>query len=158
DVHSVARHDVVVNHGRGIVFGVGTLAVRVGQHRGTQHVVRVIVGAAHTLVDHVGQAHVAFKGHLHADLAEHGDDTGVLADRAVPGGGHARVHQNLRHGILGRRVFLTLVGFVHGADKVHGVVIRDVLQGISDALDHVVLANHRHVSLRLGISGARIIA
>jgi hypothetical protein len=53
-------------------------------------------------------AHVAFPAHIHADLAEHGDDTGVLTDRPVAHGTHARIDQNLRHGVLGRRALFAL--------------------------------------------------
>jgi hypothetical protein len=42
---------------------------------------------------------------------KHGDDAGVLADRAVAFGAHARVDQDLGDGVLGRRRFLALVGF-----------------------------------------------
>ncbi len=144
DFNGVAGHDGVVDHRRRVVLGVGALAVRVRQHRGAQHVVRVVVGPAHALVDHVVQAHVALERHVHAHLAEHGDDAGVLADRPAPHGGHAGIHQNLRHGVLGRFTLFPLVGFLHRADKVHRVVVRDVLQGIGNALNQIVLADHRH--------------
>jgi hypothetical protein len=52
----------------------------------------------------------ALPAHVHADLQEHVDDAGVLADRAVAFGAHARVGQDLRDGVLGRRAFLALVG------------------------------------------------
>jgi hypothetical protein len=42
-------------------------ARRVRQHRGAQLVVRVVVGAAHALVDHVLDAHRGVPAHVHAD-------------------------------------------------------------------------------------------
>merc|ERR1711965_1217489 len=105
DIHFnlVAGDDLVVDDRRGVVLGVGALTGRIGQDRGTQNVVRVVVGAAHALVDHVVQAHgSAVPADVHANLDEHGNDTGVLTDRAMAGGTHARVDQNLGHGVLGR--------------------------------------------------------
>jgi len=59
-------------------------------------------------------------------------------------GAHARVDQDLRHGILGGLVFFTLVGGVDGLNEVYRVVVGDVLQGISDALDEVVFLDDGH--------------
>src|SRR5690606_21843933 len=116
-VHPVARHDLDVAHGRSVVAGVHALAGPVGQDRGAQLVVRVVVGATHALVDHVLHAHGrVIPTHVHADLEEHGDDAGVLADRAVALGAHARVDQDLRHRVLGRGRFLALVGGGEVAD------------------------------------------
>src|SRR5690606_24736090 len=135
-VHLVARHDLDVDHGRGVVAGVQALAGRVGQDRGAQLVVRVVVGAAHALVDHVLHAHGrVVPAHVHADLQEHGDDAGVLADRAVAFGAHARVDQDLRHRVLGRGRFLALPGGGEVADVVDRVVVADVLQRVGDGLD-----------------------
>jgi hypothetical protein len=62
----------------------------------------------------------------------------------VASGAHARVNQNLRHGVFGRWRFFAQVGLVHGLDKIHGVVLGDELQGVGDALDQVVLLDHGH--------------
>ena len=51
-----------------------------------------------------------FEAHVHADLQEDVDDAGVLADRAVALGAHARVGQDLRDGVLGGRRLFALVG------------------------------------------------
>src|SRR5690606_37867477 len=69
DVHvdGVTRNQFHVDDGRGVVFGVGTLAVRIGQHRRTQHVVRVGVSTAYAFVTHIFHAHVAFELHVHTD-------------------------------------------------------------------------------------------
>src|SRR5690606_17951291 len=116
-----------------------------GQDRGAQDVLRQVVGTAYALVDHVVDAQGgAVPAHVHANLDKHGDDAGVLADRPVAGGTHARVDEDLRHGILGRRRLFTQVGFVHGLDEVDGVVVGDELQGVGDALDQVVLLDHGH--------------
>ena len=91
DVHldGVARHQGIVDHAGGVVTGIAARAVRVRQDRRAQRVVRVHVGAPDTLVDHVGHAHVAFPMHVHAHLQEHGDDAGILADRAMSLRAHA---------------------------------------------------------------------
>jgi hypothetical protein len=84
--------------------------------------------------------------HVHAHAHEHGDDTGVLADRAVAGGAHARVDQDLGDRVTrGGRLFAQ-VGLVHGLDEVDGVVVRDELQGVGNALNQVVLLDHGHAA------------
>src|SRR5690606_6568471 len=129
DFQGVDRLHLVVDHRRGVVLGVLARTGRVGQHRGAQHVVRVGVGAAHALVDHVVQAHGgAVPADVHADLGDHGDDAGVLADRAVAGGAHARVDEDLGQGVAGGRRLFAQVGLVHGLDEIGGVVVGDVLQ------------------------------
>jgi len=143
----VTGDDGVMDDSRGIVLGVLAGTCRVGQDRSTQHVFGQVVGAAHALVDHVVQAHGgAIPAHVHADADEDGDDAGVLADRAVTSGAHARVDQNLRHGVAGGRGFFTLVGFVHRLDEIHGMVVRNELQSVGDALNQVVLLDHGHAA------------
>ena len=93
---------------------------------------------------HIGDRHVGLPLHLHADAQEHGDDAGVLADRPMPQRAHARIDQDLRDGIARRRVFLALVGLVHGANEIERMVIGNVLQGVGDAVDQVVLFNDGH--------------
>src|SRR5690606_39978159 len=110
------------------------------QHRGAQLVVGMVVGAAHALVDGVLQrTGETFPAHVHAHFQEHGDDAGVLADRAVALGAHARVDQGLRHRVPGRRRFLALIRRRQAADVVDRVVVADVLEGVGDRLDQVVL-------------------
>jgi hypothetical protein len=65
------------------------------------------------------------------------DDAGVLADRPLALGAHARVGQDLRDGVLGRRALLALVGARQVGDVVGRVVVADVLQRGGDALDQV---------------------
>ena len=57
---------------------------------------------------------------------------------------HARVDQDLRHGVAGSRRFFAQVGLMHGLDEIDRVVVGDELQGIGDALDQVVLLDHGH--------------
>jgi len=143
----VTWDDGVMNDSWRIVLSVLAGTCRVGQDRSTQDVFRQVVGAAHTLIDHVVQAHGrAVPAHVHADTDEHGDDTGVLTDRAMTGGAHARVDQDLRHGVAGSRGFFTQVGFMHRLDEIHGVVVRNELQSVSDALNQVVLLDHGHAA------------
>src|SRR5690606_17401885 len=104
------------------------LAGRIGQHAGAQLVVRVVVGAAHAFVGHVLHAHGRIgPTHVHAYPQEHGNDAGVLADRPVALGAHARIDQDLGDGVLGRLGLLALVGGGQVPDVVDRVVIADVL-------------------------------
>src|SRR5699024_6352516 len=73
---------------------------------------------------------------------EHGDDAGVLADRPVAFGAHARIDQDLRHRVLRRRRLLALVRGGEVPDVIHRVVIADVLQRVGDGLDEVLLPDH----------------
>src|SRR5690606_35567359 len=139
-VEPVARHDLDVDHAGRVVLRVDALAGRIGQHRGAQLVVRVVVGAAHALVHRVLQrAGEALPAHVHADVEEHGYDAGVLADRAVPFRAHPRIDQDLRHRVLGGGRFLALPGGGEAADVIDRVVVADVLEGVGDGLDQVVL-------------------
>ncbi len=82
-VDGVARHHLDVDHAR-VLSLVLMLAGGISQHRGAQLVVRVHVGAANALIGHLFHAHGGVvPAHVHADFQEHGDDAGVLADRAV---------------------------------------------------------------------------
>ena len=147
DLDLVAGDDGVVDHCRGVVLGVLAGTGRVGQDRSAQHVFRQVVGATHTFVDHVVDAQGgAVPAYVHAHAHEHGDDTGVLADRAVAGGAHARVDQDLGDGVTRSRRLFTQIGLVHGLDEIDGVVVRNELQGVGDALNQVVLLDHGHAA------------
>jgi hypothetical protein len=139
-VHRVAGHDLGEDHGRRVVLGVLAGELRVGHHAGAQRVVGVVVAAAHAFVDGVVQAAgKAFPAHVHAHLQEHVDDAGVLADRALAGGAHLAVGEDLRDRVLGRRALLALVGAGQVGDVVGGVVVADVLQRGGDGFDQVGL-------------------
>ena len=128
-VDGVAGHQLHVHHGRRVVLGVLALELRVGDDRRAQHVVGVEVAAAHAFVDGVlDAAGEALEAHVHADLQEHVDDAGVLADRPPAFGAHLRVGQDLRDRVLGRRALLALVGARQVGDVVGRVVVADVLQ------------------------------
>ncbi len=143
-INGIAFNDFVVNHRWRVVFGVLTLARRISQDRGTQHVIRMVVSATHTFVDHIGHAHCGIPLHVHTDLNEHGNDTGILAERALTLCTHARVNQNLRHRILSGWVLLFQIGLMHALHKIDRMVVGDKLQRISNAVNQVVLANHAH--------------
>ena len=66
-------------------------------------------------------------------------------------GRHARVGQDLRNGVPGRRRFLAFVSFAERLDEIERVVVADVLKSIGDALDQVFLFNGSH--FRLSIRG-----
>ncbi len=130
---------------RRVVLGVLPGACRVSKDGGTQDVFRQVVGAPYALVDHVVEAQGgAIPAHVHADLDENGDDAGVLADRTMPRGAHARVDQDLRHRVAGSRRLFAQVRLVHGLDEVDGVVIGNELQSVGNALYQVVLLDQGH--------------
>ena len=103
------------------------------------------VGAPHAGIDHVIDAAVGVPAYVHAYAEENIDNAGVLADRPVPLGTHARVDQDLRHGVTRGRGLLALVRRMHRPDKVRRVIVGDILQGIADAVDEILLADRAHV-------------
>ncbi len=114
------------------------------KHAGAQLVVRVQIGAAHTLVDHLFDAHGRVPLHLHADLEEDGHDAGVLADGPMAFGAHARVDQDLRDGVArGGRLFL-LVGRGEALNEIDRVVVGNILQSVCNTLDKIVLLDDCH--------------
>ncbi|MCY1220494.1 hypothetical protein D9M72_325090 [compost metagenome] len=114
---------------------------RIVQHRGAQGVVRVQVAAAHAFVTELLQGAPGVEAHAHADLQEDVDDAGVLAQRTLAFGAHARIRQDLRHRVTRGRAFLALVGARQMADVIHGVVIADELDPVGDRLDEVFFFN-----------------
>ena len=91
----VAGYDFVVDNTGGIVIGILACTVGVGQYRRAQQVIRMQVGTAYALVTHIAHREISLPLHLHADAQENGDDTGVLANRAVAERAHARIDQRL---------------------------------------------------------------
>jgi hypothetical protein len=104
------------------------------------------IGAAHALVDHVLERHLRIPAHVHAHVGEHHDDAGVLADRPASLRTEARVGEDLGDGIARRRRFLQLVGLAQRVDVVRRMVIGDVLQGVGDAVDEILLPDRFHGS------------
>ena len=133
-----------MNHGGGVVFGVGALAGRISQHRGAQGVVGVGVGTAHAFVDHFLHAHAALPLHIHAHFEKHGGNAGVLADGAVAFGTHAAVDQNLRHGVFSGGVFFFFPSLGERLDVVYRMVIADKLESIGNALNEIFLLDDSH--------------
>ncbi|RMN01822.1 hypothetical protein ALQ67_103941 [Pseudomonas savastanoi pv. glycinea] len=145
--HGITWNDGVVDNSRGVVLGVFASACRVGEDRGTQHVFRQVVSATHAFVDHVVQAHGgAIPANIHTHAYENGNDTGVLADRAMTGRAHARVDQDLSDGVASGRRLFTQIRLVHGLDEIHGVVVGNELQCVCNALNQVVLLDHGHAA------------
>ena len=129
---------------RRVVAGALALAVRVGEHRGAQGVVLVGIGAPHALVHELLEAHLRVPAHVHPRLDEGDRDAGVLADRAVALGGHARVDEDLRHRVLRRGRLLLLVRLPQVVDVVLRMVVADELEGVGDGLDEIFLADGGH--------------
>ena len=125
----------------GVVLRIDAAEGRIGEDRGAQLVVGMEIGAADAFIDDLLQAAGRVEAAVHAPFDEHGDDAGVLADRAVPLGAHAAVRQDLRHRVLrGGRHFAFVCG-AQRADIVHRVEIADVLERVGDGFDEVVLAD-----------------
>jgi len=100
----------------------------------------VQVAAAHAFVDGVLQAAAeAVEPAVHADLQEHVDDAGVLADGAVAQRAHLAVGEDLRDRVLGRGALLAFVGAGEVGDVIGRMVVADVLQRRGDRLDEVGL-------------------
>ena len=108
------------------------------------------IGAAHAFVDHVFDAHGRVPLHVHADLEEDGHDAGVLADGAMAFGAHARVDEDLRDGIARGGRLLFFVGARQALDEIDRMVVGNVLQSVSNALDEVVLLDDGHECLGVG--------
>ena len=144
DLDLVARDDLPMDDGGGVV-----LRVLAGEfrrvHRGeAQDVFGAGVGTAHAFVDGVlNRAREAFPTDVHADLHEDDGKTGVLADRTVADLAEAGVFENLADRILRGGAFLAGIGRGHVTEEVGGMVVADVLEGSGDALDEVVLLDHR---------------
>src|SRR6185437_16380870 len=118
----------------------------VGEDGGAEFVIRIQISAAHTLIDHLLYSHLSVPAHIHADLQEHRYDAGVLAYRAMALGAHARVDQNLRHGIARGGRFLQLIRASEITNVVRRMIVADVLECVGHALDEVVLPDCRHCS------------
>ena len=133
-----------VNHGGGVVLGVLSAPCRVLKNRRSQRVIRMGIGPPHPLIDHVIQGAFRFPLHVHANFNKDRDDAGILTNRPVPHGTHARIDENLRHRVFGGGVLFHLPGFVHRLHKIERMVVRDELQRIGDAVDHILLLNDCH--------------
>ena len=102
------------------------------------------VGLAHSLIDHIRQAHFGIPLYLHTHFDKHSDNAGILTDRPMAHGAHTRINQNLRHCILGRLRFFAIIGFFNRFDKIGGMIIGNILQSICNTLNNILLANNSH--------------
>jgi len=139
-LQSVTGHQAHMDDRRGIVACILPFADGLGDDGGAQFVVGEQIGAAHALVDHFFETQGGFPAQVHTDVEEDGDKARILADGAVVGGAHAGVNEDLGHSVLGRGGGLFFPGNFECADIVHGVEIGNVLEGVGDALDEVLLA------------------
>ena len=148
DIDGIARHHLDRQHTGRIVAGVAAREGGIGQDRGAQLVVGVIIGLPHAFIDNLLQAALRIEAAVHAPLHEDIDDAGVLANRTMTFGAHAAVGQDLCDRILGCRTLLGLVGFAQRPDIIHRVVIGDILEGVLHALDQILFLDNRHVAHR----------
>ena len=145
--HLVALDDFGVDDRRGIVAGIFALAGRVREQGCTECVVRVCIGASHAFIDHVGEAQICVPLNVHTHLDEHGDNAGVLTDRAFAHRTHARIHQNLCHRVSGSCRLLAFPGCIDRVNVVFGVVTGHELQGVRDTVDQIVLFDDAHKTI-----------
>lgn len=143
-VDRLAGNDSRMDNRRGVVPGVLPLAGRVLENRRAQFVVGVVVGATHALVNHVLKTQLGIPLHRHADLNKNGNDAGILTYRSMAHRTHPRINQNLGHGIFGGWVLLHLPGAVHRLHKIEGMIVGDKLQCVGDAINKILLSDHRH--------------
>ena len=155
NVQLIAWHNLREDDSGGVVLRILAGELWVRDHRGTQHVFGVVVTAANTFVDGVFQtACEVLKLHVHADLQEHIDDAGVLANGAVANGAHFAVGQNLRDGVFGRRALLAVIRTGQMRNEIGRVVVADVLQCGCNRFNQVFLFDQSgHVSLSRGQLG-----
>ena len=133
-----------MDHGRSVVFGVDALASRIRQNRSPQHIIRMQISLPHTGIDHLADTELGIPTHFHADFQKYRNDAGVLTNRPPTFRAHSGIDQNLRHRIFGRRALFLLISRMQCLNEIQRVVIGNVLQGIGDALDKIVLANSGH--------------
>ena len=144
-IHRVAGHQFHVHHRGRVVLRVLALELGIGDDRCAQFVVRVVIAAAHAFIDRIfDRALEAFKAYVHADLQEDIHDAGVLADRTLALGAHARVGQDLRDRILRRRALLALIGARQMLQVIERMVVADELQRGGDGFDQVFLLDDGH--------------
>ncbi len=127
---------------RCVVLGVLTFAVRIGQNRSAQYVIRIHVSTANTFIDDVIERHIGIPLNIHTHGDKHRHNAGVLTQRSLALCAHSGIDQDLGHRVLGSLRLFLFIGFIHTLDKILRVVIGDKLQCISNAFDQVVLANH----------------
>ena len=84
--------------------------------------------------------------HFHPDLDENGNDPRILTNGAMAHGTHSRIDENLRHCIFRGRVLLNLPGAMDSLNKIKRVVVGNELQGIGDAINQILLFDHRHLA------------
>ena len=68
--------------------------------RCAQSVVWMKIGASHAFIHHLIERERGIPAHVHSDFDEHDDDAGVLTNRTMTLGTHARVGQDLSNGIF----------------------------------------------------------
>jgi len=144
----VAWHHFDRKHAGSVVAGVAAGEGGIGQDRGAKLVLRMVVGAAHPLIDHILQTLPRFEAALLPPFDEDIDDAGVLADRAVALCAHPAVGQDLRDRILRRRPLFRVIGFAQRLNVIHRMIVRYVLQRIRHGLDQIVFADNGHVAHR----------
>ena len=141
---AVARHQAGVDHRGRVVPGIAASAEGRVDNGCTQDVVGVGVGTPNPLVHQFLQRPISVPANLHTHVHEDHHAAGILAYGPMTLGAHARVQQDLGHGVFGGRRFFTLVGVGQCLYVVPRVVIGDELQAVGDALDQVVLLDDGH--------------
>ena len=136
-----ARHQLDMDDRRRVVARVDPREQRIGDDRGPQRIGLIEIGLADARIDQFGKARIGVDPHLHADLGEHDDQAGVLADRPPAERRHLRVDQDLRHRVAGGRALLGLVGGGKMPDIILRMIAGDVLQRVGDGVGDVAAAD-----------------
>ncbi len=144
DLDRLAGDQLDMEHRRRVVARVAPLEDRIRHDRGAQRIGLGTPGAAHRLVGDLLHGAVRLHPRAHADLHEDLRRAGVLAHRPLAERRHARVGEDLRHGVPRRRALLARMGRGEVLDIIRGMVMRDILQRAGDALDQILLADQGH--------------
>ena len=148
DFNGVARHHLDRQDARRVVARVAAGESRIGQNRGAQLVIGMIISAANAFIDDLLQAHCRIEMTVLPPFDEDIYDPRVLADGPVPFCTHPAVGQDLRDCVFRCRALFRLIGITQRANIVHWVVVRDILQRIGNALDQVCFTDLHNVAHR----------
>ena len=143
-IDRIARDHLDRQHSGRVVPCVLASPERIGDDGRAQGVAVQQIGAPHGIIDDLLQGAMPVQMCLNSNRDMHICDPGILTERPVPGRRHARVHQDLGNGTLGRRTLLRLPCLRHRLHEVARVIVGDELQRIRDAVDQMVFGNHLH--------------
>jgi hypothetical protein len=143
-VHRIAGHHLHVDHRRRVVAGVAACPCGIVEYRGAQHVVRVRVGAAHALVDHLRDRQLASQ---RTSMPIFRNTVTIPVSWQIGRWPSAHMRELMRICAIASfaaGLTLHLPGAVHGLHIVQRVVVGDELQRVGHAVYEIILADHGH--------------